>query len=105
MQEKRIQFYDSMGGDGMYYLKGLLRYVQDEHQAKRGSPLPDVDSWKLVPCTSDTPRQLNCKSNQSDGPKLYPLTLLETQVSIAACSLACLPTFFPKDAPWSLISP
>lgn len=59
MLEKRIQFYDSMGGSGMDYMKDLMRYLKDEHQAKKGSPLPDEDKWRLVPCTSDTPMQQN----------------------------------------------
>lgn len=63
MEEQRIQFYDSMGGNGMHYLRDLLRYLQDEHHAKKkGSgtpPLPTADTWTLVPCTRDTPRQLN----------------------------------------------
>lgn len=59
MQEKRIQFYDSMGADGMEYLESLFQYIQDEHKAKHGGPLPDIDDWKLVPCTEDTPRQGN----------------------------------------------
>lgn len=61
MQEKRIQFYDSMGADGMLYLESLFKYIQDEHQDKKKSPLPDVNQWQLVPCTADTPRQGNGK--------------------------------------------
>lgn len=67
MQEKRIQFYDSMGDDGMNYLESLFQYVKDEHQDKKGSPLSDQDQWKLVRCTRDTPRQLNGTSFISDG--------------------------------------
>jgi hypothetical protein len=59
MQEKRIQFFDSMGDDGMMYLESLFEYVKDEHQDKKGSPLPNPDQWRLVRCTRDTPRQLN----------------------------------------------
>lgn len=59
MQEKKIQFYDSMGGDGMYYLKQLFRYLKDEHMDKKKMPLPDEDQWQLVPCQQDTPQQSN----------------------------------------------
>jgi sentrin-specific protease 1 len=59
MQEKRIQLYDSMGSNGMHYLRSLLQYVEDEHQAKKGTPLPDAHEWRLVPCESATPRQRN----------------------------------------------
>jgi hypothetical protein len=72
MQEKRIQFYDSMGNGGMKYMESLFKYVKDEHQEKKGSPLPDQDLWRLVTCTRDTP----CQSN---GTSLF-LT------SIFACS-------------------
>lgn len=57
MQEQRIQYYDSMGGGGMQYLRDLLQYLKDEHQDKKKCPLPG--EWTLVPCTRDTPRQLN----------------------------------------------
>ena len=60
MLEKRIQFYDSMGGPGLSYLQDILRYLQDEHQDKKKCPMPDVDEWELATCTSDTPRQCNC---------------------------------------------
>jgi sentrin-specific protease 1 len=59
MQEKRIQFYDSMGGRGRQYLQDIFQYVQDEHMDKKKVPLPDIDEWTLVECTDDTPRQLN----------------------------------------------
>ena len=59
MQEKKIQFYDSMGDDGMEFLQAVFRYIQDEHLDKKKKPLPDVDQWQLVPCTNDTPQQLN----------------------------------------------
>jgi sentrin-specific protease 1 len=59
MQEKRIQFYDSMGSSGKEYLEAIFRYIQDEHQDKKKAPLPDKDQWTLVPCTRETPRQRN----------------------------------------------
>ncbi|KAL7564634.1 hypothetical protein ACA910_009323 [Epithemia clementina (nom. ined.)] len=60
IQERRIQFYDSLGSSGMDYLRYILRYLQDEHLDKKKRPLPDVDDWKLVPCdVENTPRQLN----------------------------------------------
>jgi len=59
VQEKRIQFYDSMTGDGMYHMKGLLNYLKDEWRAKKEGELPDADKWRLVSCTRDTPVQEN----------------------------------------------
>lgn len=59
MQERRVQYYDSMGGSGIQYLRDIFQYIQDEHRDKKKCPLPNVDDWKLVPCTRDTPRQHN----------------------------------------------
>ncbi|KAL3799204.1 LOW QUALITY PROTEIN: hypothetical protein ACHAW5_007243 [Stephanodiscus triporus] len=58
MEDKRIQYYDSMGGTDRSKLEGLLEYVKDEYRAKNGKEL-DVTEWELVSCTSDTPRQRN----------------------------------------------
>lgn len=59
MTEKRIQFYDSMSGSGDRYLEGLMRYLKDEHLAKKGCPLPDEEEWELFESTPDTPQQRN----------------------------------------------
>jgi len=59
MQDKKIQFYDSMGGSGTQYLNALLQYFKDEHQAKHSAPLPDEDQWELLPCADDVPQQRN----------------------------------------------
>jgi sentrin-specific protease 1 len=60
MQEKRIQFYDSLGADGKDYLRHLLRYLKDDHKDKKNVPLPDPKSWKLVSCDRETtPQQPN----------------------------------------------
>ena len=61
MKDKRIQIYDSMGSNGNRYLEALFSYVQDEHIDKKKTPLPDADSWQLVPTQRDTPRQTNGK--------------------------------------------
>ncbi|KAL7554597.1 hypothetical protein ACHAWF_018229 [Thalassiosira exigua] len=58
VEEKRIQYYDSMGGTDRRKLEGLLRYLQDEHKAKKGTEM-DVSEWELVGCAPDTPRQWN----------------------------------------------
>lgn len=47
MQQKSIRFYDSLGQDGMFYMKNLMRYLQDEHQNKKGFPLPTSNEWRL----------------------------------------------------------
>ena len=58
MEEKRIQYYDSLGGTDMSKLKGLLQYVKDEYRAKNGEEM-DATEWELVGCTQDVPRQRN----------------------------------------------
>ena len=58
MEEKKIQYYDSLGWTDRVKLEGLLEYVKDEYKAKKGGDM-DVSEWNLVGCTSDTPRQLN----------------------------------------------
>ena len=60
MEEKKIQYFDSMGGTDMSKLEGLLQYLKDEHKAKKGGEM-NVDEWELVRCTRDTPRQRNGK--------------------------------------------
>jgi sentrin-specific protease 1 len=60
MQEKRIQFYDSMGGDGYHYTQGLMRYLKDEWASKRGkAELPDADKWCIVGAEKGVPTQKN----------------------------------------------
>ena len=58
MEDKRIQYYDSMGGTDWAKLEGLLQYVKDEYRAKNGKET-DAMEWELVPCKMDTPRQEN----------------------------------------------
>eukprot|EP00804_Cyclotella_cryptica_P001536 CCRYP_003747-RA/>CCRYP_003747-RA protein AED:0.09 eAED:0.09 QI:0/0/0/1/1/1/2/0/668 len=58
MEEKKIQYYDSLGGTDRTKLEGLLQYVKDEWKVKKGDEM-DASGWKLVGCTRDTPRQLN----------------------------------------------
>jgi sentrin-specific protease 1 len=58
MEEKKIQYYDSLGGTDRKKLEGLLEYVKDEWKVKKGSEM-DGGEWRLVGCTEDTPRQLN----------------------------------------------
>jgi len=57
MEKKRIQFYDSIGGEGSLYLNALFQYVKDEHEDKLKCPLPNADEWELVSYTPDTQQQ------------------------------------------------
>ena len=47
ISERRITYYDSMGGQGKRYVDGLFKYLQDEHNDKKKTPLPDAETWKL----------------------------------------------------------
>jgi sentrin-specific protease 1 len=60
MKEKRIQFYDSMGGSGHDYVEGVFQYFQDEWKSKHGGELPDADQWEVIGETPmGTPKQRN----------------------------------------------
>ena len=48
MQNKKIQYFDSMSGSGTNYVQGLFQYLQDEWKAKKGAEMPDLDQWELV---------------------------------------------------------
>lgn len=61
IEEKRIQWYDSMGGTDRVKLEGLMQYLKDEYKAKNDGKDLDVSQWKLVRCTKHTPRQRNGK--------------------------------------------
>ena len=56
VQEKRVAFYDSLGGDGGVYLKGIKQYLQDEHKRQHGVPM-DMSGWRFE--NAPTPRQGN----------------------------------------------
>lgn len=59
MQEKRIQFHDSMRGDGYDYSDGFLQYPKDEWAAKKGGEVPDADKWRIVGAKTRVPPQTN----------------------------------------------
>ncbi len=58
MEEKRIQYYDSLNGVGKddKYLKGTLRYLYDLDKKKEHIK---PDKWKLVHCAKTVPQQKN----------------------------------------------
>jgi len=59
MEEKRIQWYDSLGRTDKAKLEGLMQYLRDEYKANNGGEELDDSEWELVPCTQSTPRQTN----------------------------------------------
>ena len=100
--EKKIQYFDSLGGTDRRKLQGLLEYLKDEWRAKKGGEM-DVSEWKLVECTPDTPRQLNGKLcivivdefSQHTSHAVYSLIY---QDMIVVSLLACSVTSFPMIA-------
>ena len=48
IEEKMIQYYNSMGGDGHAYKNGLMRYIKDEWSVKNGGELPDTNKLKIA---------------------------------------------------------
>jgi sentrin-specific protease 1 len=60
VQERRIQFFDSLDGDGMYYMDAVMQYLKDEWKSKNpGQELPQLSEWKKVRTTIETPKQQN----------------------------------------------
>jgi Ulp1 family protease len=59
MLDKTIDVLDSLGNSGIHYQMTLLRYLQDEHMDQKGGPLPDLESWRLIPPRETTPQQQN----------------------------------------------
>jgi len=59
MKKKRIEYVDSMGGNGMEFMRHILRYLADESEAKRNVQL-DISEWTLENRGSSTPQQNNC---------------------------------------------
>jgi sentrin-specific protease 1 len=48
---KQVCYYDSMSasaGQIAFFGETMLRWVKDEHQNKKGAPLPDENKWKVV---------------------------------------------------------
>ena len=63
MEEKRIEWHDSMGGNTKPILNALFQWLKDEHLSKKGCKLPDVDEWRLLICSKHTtPQQENSES-------------------------------------------
>ncbi|KAL7491548.1 hypothetical protein ACHAWT_000863 [Skeletonema menzelii] len=58
MEQKIIEYFDSLSGSGSRYIKGFLKYVDDEWHDKTGERM-DMNEWKIVDCQSSTPRQSN----------------------------------------------
>uniref|UniRef100_A0A0A9YJ44 RNA-directed DNA polymerase n=1 Tax=Lygus hesperus TaxID=30085 RepID=A0A0A9YJ44_LYGHE len=54
---KQLNYYDSLSMDGTEYLNDILKYLEEEHLAKKGTPL-DSHNWTCS-TPSGTPQQNN----------------------------------------------
>lgn len=57
-RDKRVEYYDSMGGTNETVLKNLLQWVADELETKKGEIL-DRSEWSMVAHGRDVPQQTN----------------------------------------------
>jgi len=58
IRDKKIEYYDSMGGTNPSCIKNLKQYVVDEHQAKKGSAI-DITEWGTYTPADSVPQQNN----------------------------------------------
>eukprot|EP00605_Chrysophyceae_sp_TOSAG23-4_P000671 GSChrysophyteH1.ASY1.ANO1.753.1 assembled CDS len=58
IEERTIQFFDSMNGAGTHYLETIRRWLVDELQAKKGVQM-NPNEWKLVSRQKNVPQQGN----------------------------------------------
>ncbi|KAL7524200.1 hypothetical protein ACHAXR_002362 [Thalassiosira sp. AJA248-18] len=61
MEEKRIQYYDSMRGTDKGKMEGILSYLKDEYK-KNHDDIFDASGWALVDCSRD----IYCQRNGFD---------------------------------------
>ena len=62
IQGKTIESVDSLGlhdEDSEERLELLKDYLEREHKAKKGNPLPNANEWELIGSSEDTPQQEN----------------------------------------------
>ena len=55
--DKTITYYDSLGGKGENVLQTLLRYLKEEHEKKKDSPLPNPEEYQLISLGNSIPQQ------------------------------------------------
>lgn len=51
MQARKIEYYDSLKGDGMVYMTAILKYIQDEWMRTNQSELPHLEEWTMTTVT------------------------------------------------------
>ena len=58
IENKLIQYYDSMGGNGESKCNGMLNYLKDEH-VKQYEREMNTSDWTIDPHPEDVPQQRN----------------------------------------------
>ena len=58
IQQKRVEYYDSMAGSDRGVLGNIMRYLVDEMKDKKNETL-DADEWELVNIADGSPQQSN----------------------------------------------
>lgn len=58
MEAKRFEYYDSLGDTNLGCIEVLKRYVETEHQTKKGFPI-NLDDWTIHSIGSKNPQQHN----------------------------------------------
>ena len=97
MQERRIEYYDSLSNDGSQFTSKIMKYIRAEWAHRNnGEKLPKSDSWQIENVKNGVPQQDNgydcgiftimyanyilidkkMEFNQSDIDKLRPLLAL-----------------------------
>jgi sentrin-specific protease 1 len=59
VQKKRVQYFCSSGEAGRDVMGAVFDYLQKHHLSVRGRVLSDIPKWKLINCSTKTPRQNN----------------------------------------------
>ena len=57
MRKRTVSYYDSLRGSGTDVIKTLIRYLNDEHEAKKKAPLPEI--FTSAPAPEGLTRQRN----------------------------------------------
>ena len=63
MQEKEVEFLDSLGDRGIDYAEAVFKLLRCHHFATKGKvDLPDLEKWQLIPSRKlEVPSQDNGK--------------------------------------------
>jgi Ulp1 family protease len=58
--DRKIQYHDSLGGNGCIFLESILQYLKDEHRHHNHTELPSDWSQSLIAGPeTNTPKQTN----------------------------------------------